>query len=80
MIARNGNRVRLQHIRCGGKILTTREWVEEFCRELAERDVAYFDAKIVVAAETSPRDPLYAPPRRRPKSSATPPPQRRPQP
>ncbi len=44
--ARSGKRVRLQHIRIGGKIFTRLSWVEEFGRELAEADAAHFDRKL----------------------------------
>lgn len=67
----SGERVRLRHIRVGGKIYTKRSWLEEFWRALAERDVAYFDAKLAAAAMTPPRDPAYAPPARRRRNPTT---------
>jgi hypothetical protein len=45
VLGRNGVRVRLQHIRIGGKIFTSCEWIADFTRQLAESDAAYFDAK-----------------------------------
>ncbi|MCK6466046.1 MAG: DUF1580 domain-containing protein [Phycisphaerae bacterium] len=43
VLARNGERIRLEHIRIGGKIFTTRAWLEEFGRRLASEDAKYFD-------------------------------------
>ena len=42
VLSRNGERIRLQHIRMGGKIFTKEIWVEEFGHKLAEADVEYF--------------------------------------
>ena len=65
IIARTGERVRLRHIRSGGKVLTSADWVRDFCEALAERDTAHFDAKLAAAAAMTPREPQYAPPSRR---------------
>jgi hypothetical protein len=43
VLARGGERVRLQHARVGGMIYTTAAWLEEFGRKLAEADAKYFD-------------------------------------
>jgi len=43
VLARNGVRVRLQHVRMGGRILTTRRWLDEFGKALADADAQYFD-------------------------------------
>lgn len=43
VLARNGERIRLEHVRIGGKIFTTRAWLEEFGRRLATEDAKYFD-------------------------------------
>ena len=40
--SRSGERVRLRHIRIGGVIFTTAEWVQEFGQRLAEADVHHF--------------------------------------
>ncbi|HKQ49704.1 MAG TPA: hypothetical protein VJZ71_16645 [Phycisphaerae bacterium] len=40
---RDGERVRLQHVRIGGMIYTTRHWLDEFGRRLAEADARYFE-------------------------------------
>lgn len=42
--ARTGGRVRLRHVRQGGKLFTTRRWLDEFGERLALADAAYFDA------------------------------------
>ena len=54
VVARNGQTVRLQHIRIGGKLFTTAAWVDEFGRLLAEADANYFKL------DTSPAVPLPA--------------------
>ncbi len=43
VLARNGERVRLEHIRLGGRIFTTRRWLDQFGSALAEADARYFD-------------------------------------
>jgi len=40
--ARCGQRVRLRHVRVGGKIFTSARWVDEFGQQVAEADAAYF--------------------------------------
>ena len=42
VLARSGERVRLQHVRIGGKLFTTARWLNEFGRCLAEADATYF--------------------------------------
>ena len=69
VLARSGERVRLQHIRQGGRVFTRIDWLEEFGKRLAEADVAHFDARS--ESPIPPRDPAYGPPsgrggRRRP--------------
>ncbi len=49
VLARNGERIRLEHIRIGGKIFTTRAWLEEFGRRLASEDAKYFDLNQALA-------------------------------
>lgn len=41
--SRAGERIRLRHVRIGGKIFTKTEWVEEFGLRLAEADAKHFD-------------------------------------
>jgi len=58
VLSRGGERVRLQHLRIGGKIFTTARWLEEFGRQLAEADARYFDlcqAAAEAAAASVPR-------------------------
>ena len=42
VLARDGQRIRLQHVRIGGKLYTTAEWVAQFGTALAEADANYF--------------------------------------
>ena len=42
--ARNGERVRLRHVRLGGRLLTTRQWLDMFGHALAAADTKFFDA------------------------------------
>ena len=41
--ARGGTRVRLRHVRVGGKIFTSQQWLDEFGHHVADADAAYFD-------------------------------------
>ena len=41
--ARNGKRIRLEHLRCFGRILTSQEAVGRFCVELTRNDAEHFD-------------------------------------
>jgi len=43
VIARSGDRVRLQHVRIGGKLFTTARWLDEFGQRLADADATYFE-------------------------------------
>ena len=43
VVARSGERVRLQHARLGGRLFTTLRWVREFGEKLAQADEAYFE-------------------------------------
>lgn len=42
---RDGGRVYLQHVRIGGKVYTTRDWLDAFFRETAEADNEHFRSK-----------------------------------
>ena len=55
VLARTGERVRLQHTRVGGKIFTTAQWLDEFGRRLAEADAAYFELRESDASAPPPR-------------------------
>jgi len=43
VLSRCRERVRLQHVRIGGKIYTTAAWLDEFGKRLAAADAEYFD-------------------------------------
>lgn len=59
--SRGGRRIRLQHVRMGGRIFTTEAWVHEFGQRLAEADSKHFELESsqtqFIAAESplSPR-------------------------
>ena len=40
--ARNGERIRMRHVRVGGKLYTQASWVDEFTKRLAEADIKHF--------------------------------------
>jgi len=61
VLSRSGQRIRLEHVRIGGKIFTTTDWVEQFGKALAEADATYFDLEEQAAESAKPR-------RRRPAS------------
>jgi len=65
--ARDGQRVRLQHLRIGGKIFTTLGWLEEFGRHLAEADTKYFDLCEAAAHAAAAVEPPLQRRRRRSK-------------
>jgi len=50
VLSRGGHRVRLHHVRIGGKIFTTADWLDEFGRSLAAADVEYFSLDAEVEA------------------------------
>ncbi len=41
---RSGGRVRLKHIRAGGKLYTSEAWLRQFFEAVAAADAAHFDA------------------------------------
>lgn len=56
VLARSGERVRLQHVRIGGKLYTTADWLSQFGQALAAADASYFnleDRPVIV--EPAPR-------------------------
>ncbi len=61
--ARDGERVRLRHVRIGGKIFTTADWLADFGNALAEADAKYFDLNGAVAKVARANEPRR--PRRR---------------
>ncbi len=72
VMARNGQRVRLEHVRAGGKVLTKAAYVHQFMKRLAEADTVYFDAKDAAAQHTPARDPAFGPPSRKRRPAPTP--------
>jgi tRNA isopentenyl-2-thiomethyl-A-37 hydroxylase MiaE len=42
-VARSGERIKLKHIRCGGKIFTTEANLDKFFQQLADADAVHFD-------------------------------------
>jgi hypothetical protein len=65
VLARGGERIRLQHARVGGMIYTTAAWLEEFGRRLAEADAKYFDLCEAAAQAARTAEPAAARRRRR---------------
>lgn len=61
IVAANGERIRLEHGRYGGKIFTSREAIARFGEAIAKADVAHFERQdahtrfIVRRAQTAPR-------------------------
>jgi hypothetical protein len=47
VVARSGERIRLEHLRLGGKIFTTEQWMQDFGRKLATADAAHFDRQLM---------------------------------
>lgn len=64
VLSRSGHRVRLRHMRIGGKIFVAPAWIDDFGRALAEADAAYFDAKDEAAASVPHRSREYDAPTR----------------
>jgi hypothetical protein len=62
--SRSGERIRLEHVRIGGKIFSTAAWLNEFGRRLAEADAQHFDERDDAADALAPRDPAYGLPGR----------------
>jgi len=42
VLSRGGERVYLHHARVGGKVYTSKQWLDDFGQALAEADAAYF--------------------------------------
>lgn len=59
ILARSGERLRLEHIRLGTRVYTTEAWVRDFGRRVAEADAHHFN-KVVTsnARERSADDKL----------------------
>lgn len=41
IVARDGSVVRLQHIRIGGRVFTTEQWLHQFFEEVAKADLGH---------------------------------------
>lgn len=61
--SRTGKRVRLEHVRIGGRIYTSKDWLDQFGRALAEADTEYFVEKDEAADRIPPRNPVLGSPR-----------------
>ena len=57
VLTRKGDRIRLQHVRVGGKLFTSAKWMEEFGLRVAAADAEYFDANQPCAAPLPRRRP-----------------------
>jgi hypothetical protein len=55
VVARNGERVRLQHVRIGGKLFTKADWLAQFGQFLADADANYF--RLDNSAQPMPQPP-----------------------
>lgn len=82
VLARNGQRIRLEHRRIGGKIFTSEAWLDAFTKALTDADTAYFTAKQDAANGAASRAPGFGGPkrprnRRRQKTTVDPDRQRR---
>lgn len=62
--ASNGERVRLAHIRSGGRLMTSHEDVEAFFKELNAADVAHFAARDEPGMKTAQAAPVRTPAQR----------------
>lgn len=45
VMARTGERVWLDHARFGGRVFTTRVWLQEFGQRLADADLTHFESR-----------------------------------
>lgn len=54
VLARNGQRVRLEHVRFGGRLLTTHKWLDEYGHALAAADAQFFDKDGAAALDAEP--------------------------
>ena len=72
VIARSGQRIKLEHIRIGGKLFTTPQWVNEFGRRLADADAQYFDRDDDAESGPMPTPPPRSTQRRARVSHAAP--------
>lgn len=57
--SRSGHRVYLQHVRSGGRVLSTTQWMERFLKELTAADAKHFRSTPTTPS-TSVRSDAYA--------------------
>ena len=57
VVARNSERVKLRHVRMGGRLLTTRQWLDEFGLALAAADAQFFDRSDSIGSIAEPNGP-----------------------
>lgn len=62
--ARNGERIKLEHIRFGGRVYTSREALRRFGQRVAEADAQHFDSRSAAEVSIGERP---TPPKRREK-------------
>ena len=55
--ARNGQRIHLQHMRAGGRVLVEESALQEFFEALAQADIAGFDAEADTPTPSIPEQP-----------------------
>ena len=55
VLARDGRRVRMEHVRIGGKLYTSAQWMAEFGQALAEADANYFSLDTSSPSQPQPR-------------------------
>ena len=53
VLSRSGDRIKLEHVRIGGKLFTTARWIDEFGKHLATADAKHFD--LIDEAPVAPR-------------------------
>jgi hypothetical protein len=58
--SRGGDRIRLEHVRLGGRVYTRADWIIAFGKKLAEADAAHFDARAGGGASTDQPVPASA--------------------
>jgi len=61
VLSRSGERIKLKHVRIGGKLFTMAKWIEDFGERLAEADAKYFE----LSDEPDGCAELASPPRRK---------------
>ena len=57
VLSRAAERIYLRHIRVGGKVYTSKQWLDDFGQTLAEADAAYFRNEEGPAPQHAPSRP-----------------------